>query len=166
MSGCFRVSVVVLLLVLAFAPCFRVFSVFGADDVSSKVSAAESAVVSAFSGVLDAEKAGANVTGLLVQLDDAAGLLAQAEMAFRKGDVNLTAVKADGALAGAGAVQSEASVAKDNALVAGQNALGLTVGFSLVGSVAFVLVLFFVWGWLRRRYSAGLLEAKPEVDVQ
>jgi hypothetical protein len=166
MSGRFRVSAVVLLLVLVVGSCFGVFSVFGADDVSSKVSAAEGAVASAFSGVLDAEKAGANVTGLLVQLDNSAGLLAQAEMAFRKGDANATAVKADGALAGASVVQSEASAAKDNALVASQNALWLTVGFSLVGSVAFVLVLFFVWRWLRRRYSAGLLEAKPEVDLR
>jgi hypothetical protein len=166
MSGRFRVSAVGVLLVLVVASSFRVFSVLGADDVSSRVSAAESALVSAFGGVLDAEKVGANVTGLLVQLDGSAALLAQAEMAFRKGDANATVVKADGALAGAVAVQSEALGAKDNAFVASQNALGLTVGFSLVGSVAFVLVLFFVWRWLRRRYSAGLLEAKPEVELQ
>lgn len=134
-----------------------------ADQVLPKVAEAEIAVGQAFSAVLDAEQAGANVTGLLARLNDAAALLAQAEMALRTGDANAAVDNATGALSIASEVKAEAVYAKASALVADDNALQSTITFSVVGAVTFVLALLLVWHRLRHRYVKNLLHSKPEV---
>jgi len=85
---------------LAFGSCFLIEDcVFAqADQTSSKLQTANTAVGRAFNAVLDAEKAGANVTDLLSQLNVAAGILAQAENLYRTGDFNTAAAKAESAL--------------------------------------------------------------------
>ena len=65
------------------------------SQAQSKLQAADSAVNQAFNAVLNAEKAGANVTGLDNQLSVAANWLAEAQVAYRAGDFNSTVVKAD-----------------------------------------------------------------------
>jgi predicted PurR-regulated permease PerM len=134
------------------------------DQTVSKLQAAESAIDQAFDAVLDAEKAGANVTGLLARLNAAADLLAQAEIAVRKGDSNAGA-KGDSVLSIAGEVETAAVAARDAALGAGQNALYSTVAFSSVGVVVFVLVLFLVWRQSKQSNVKSVFEAKPEVSV-
>jgi hypothetical protein len=73
---------------LAFGSClYSGHYVFAqTDQTASKLQAANTAVEETFNAVLDAEKAGANVTGLLAQLNVAAGVLAQAENSFRTGE--------------------------------------------------------------------------------
>jgi hypothetical protein len=132
-----------------------------ADQVSPKVAEADIAVGQAFSSVLDAEQAGANVSVLLARLNNAAALLAQAEMASRNGDANAAADKATGALSIASEVKAEAVDSKASALVAGENALWFTIVFSAVGAVALVLALFLVWRRLKRRYVKNLFHSKP-----
>ena len=58
------------------------------DQTTSKLQVANTAVNQAFSAVLDAEKAGANVTDLLFQLNYAQDVLAKAENSYRIGDLN------------------------------------------------------------------------------
>lgn len=53
----------------------------------------------AFVAVSEAEKAGANVTGLLGRLNDGADLLAQANVAYRVGDISGALDKAAGVFA-------------------------------------------------------------------
>jgi hypothetical protein len=130
----------------------------------SKLEAANNAIEQAFRAVLDAEQAGANVTGLLARLNVAADLLAQAEIAVRKGDLSV-GIEADSALSIAGEVEAAAVAARDAALDAGQSALYSTVAYSSVGVVVFVLVLFLVWRQLKQSYVRRLFEAKPEVSV-
>ena len=154
-----------LFIFLAFGSCFYsghyVFA--QTDQTASKLQAANNAVDGAFSAVWDAEKAGANVTGLLVQLNVAAGDLAQAENSYRTGDSNTAATKADSALSIAQQVSASAQSVKHNASVSGQTAFWLTIAFSEVGAPVFVLGLFLVW----RRYKRGYMEKfpglKPEV---
>jgi hypothetical protein len=114
------------------------------DRLESKLEAANNAIEQTFRAVLDAEHARVNVAGLLARLNVAADLLAQAEIAVRKGDLSVGA-KADSVLSIAGEVETAAVAARDAALGAGQNALYSTVAFSSVGVVVFVLVLFLVW---------------------
>ena len=133
------------------------------DQTTSKLQAANTAVNQAFNAVLDAEKAGANVTGLLAQLNTAAGILAQAENSYRSGDLNTAAAKADSALPIAQQVITAAQSAKQTALVSGQNSFWSIIVLTVIGAVVFVLVLFLVWRWFKRRYIKNLSEAKPEV---
>ena len=133
------------------------------DQTASKLQAANNAVEQAFNAVLDAEKAGANVTGLLAQLNDAAGILAQAENSYRTGDSNTAAAQADSVLPIAQEVTTSAQNAKQTALVSGQNAFWFTIEFTEIGAFVFVLALFLVWRWFKRSYIKSLSEAKPEV---
>jgi hypothetical protein len=159
----FKYSVPALLVFLAVASfvCNKSYAEV-ADQVPPKVAEADIAVGQAFNAVLHAEQAGANVTSLLAQLNDAAALLAQAEMASRNGDANAAADNATGALSIASEVKAEAVDAKASALVAGTNALWFTTVFSVVGATALVLALFLVWRRLKHGYFKNSLESKPE----
>jgi CHASE3 domain sensor protein len=133
------------------------------DQTASKLQAANTAVEHAFNAVLDAEKAGVNVTGLLVQLNVAAGDLAQAENSYQAGGSNTAAVQADSVLPIAQEVTNYARDAKQAALVSGQYAFWLTIAFSVIGAFVLVLVLFLVWRRFKRGYMEKLPGLKPEV---
>ena len=136
------------------------------DQTASKLQAANNVVEQAFNAVLGAEKAGANVTGLLAQLNDAAGILAQAENSYRTGDSNTAAAQADSVLPIAQEVTTAAQDAKQTALVSSQNAFWSTIAFTVIGAFVFVLALFLVWRWFKRSYIKSLSDAKPEVNSQ
>jgi len=136
------------------------------DQTASKLQAANTAVEQAFNAVLDAEKAGANVTGLLAQLNTAAGILAQAENSYRTGDSNTAAAQADSVLPIAQEVTTSAQDAKQTALVSGPNAFWSTMAFTVIAGFVFVLALFLVWRRFKRSYIKSLSEAKPEVNSQ
>jgi hypothetical protein len=91
-----------------------------------KLQLANDAVDQAFNAVLDAEKAGANVTGLLVQINTAQGILAQAENSYRTGNANTAANLADSVLPIAQQVKLDAQSAKQTAIVSEQNAFWST----------------------------------------
>ena len=156
------------LLIIAFGTSFFTMHYVCAqtDQTASKLQAANNAFEQAFNAVLDAEKAGANVTTLLAQLNNAAGILAQAENSYRTGDSNTAAVKADSVLPIAQEVTTAAQNAKQTALVSGQNAFWSTIVFTVIGAFAFVLVLLLVWRRFKRRYINNLSQAKPEVSSQ
>ena len=153
---------------LALAPCFcAVRSVFAeTDQAGSQLQAANNAVEQAFNAVLDAKKAGANVTSLLAQLNTAEGILAQAENSYRIGDNNKAANDADAVLPIAQQVTAAAQTAQGSVSASIQAAVFPTVAFTVEGAVVFVLVLFLVWSWFKRRYIKSLSDAKPEVNSQ
>ena len=107
----------ILLLVVSVGFC-SLSSVFAqSDDAASKLQLANSAINSAFDAVSDAEKAGANVTDLLSQLNGAADSLAQAEIAYRQADYTTAIIKSDEVVLVSGlvvdAAQNEKQAASD-----------------------------------------------------
>ena len=58
------------------------------DQAGSKLQAANDAVNQAFNAVLDAEKAGANVTDLMAQINVAESILTQTENSYRTENTN------------------------------------------------------------------------------
>lgn len=158
-------SIVVLMIVLALSVCLLGVEQATAqtDQTTSKLQAANTAVNQAFNAVLDAEKAGANVTDLLAQINVAEGLLAQAENSDRTGNTNTAATQADSVLPIAQQVTNEAQNAKQTAIVSSQNALWSTIVLTAIGVFVFVLVLFLVWRRFKRNYIERLSEAKPEL---
>jgi preprotein translocase subunit SecF len=134
-----------------------------ADQASSKLQVANDAVNQAFNAVLDAEKAGANVTGLLAQLNNAQGILAQAENSYRTGDFNTAANQADSVLPIVQQVTLDAQSVKQTAIVSSQNAFWTTIALTVIGIFVFVLILFLVWRRFKRNYIERLSESKPEL---
>jgi len=135
------------------------------NQATSKLQEANIAVNQAFNAVLDAEKAGANVTDLLSRLNYAIGILAQAETSYRTGYFNKASAQADNVLPLAHQITTAAQNAKQTALVSNQNAFWSTVALTVIGAFVFVLVLFLVWRQFKRNYIKNLSEAKPEVTV-
>jgi hypothetical protein len=130
---------------------------------ASSLDGAEALVCQVFETVLEAEEAGANVSGLMADLNEAGALLAEAEILRRHGDLDEAADVAEQAVVIANDVESEALELKNLALVNRQSVFWFSSVCSLVGVSVFLIVLFFVWGWFRRVYVRRLLRMKPEV---
>jgi CHASE3 domain sensor protein len=139
------------------------FVASGYAEVSSSLDEADALVCRAFEAVLEAEVAGANVSVLIAELDEAGAFLARADILRRNGNVDEAVSLADQAVAIASDVEGEASELRSSALVNSQNVLQLSLIFSVAGASVFLLVLFFVWRWFRRVYVRKLLRMKPEV---
>ncbi len=143
------------------------YNVFAqAEQLPSKLEAADAAIEHGFNAVLDAEKVGANVTGLLAQLRNATTILAQAENSNRTGDSNTTTIQADKAILIAQEVTVSAQDAKQNAMVSNQIAMWSTVAFTVIGASVFISTLFLLWRRLTRYYVEKRFQAKPEVNSQ
>jgi multidrug efflux pump subunit AcrB len=168
MNKCCKILFFTLFVLISLSYCFNSENYVFAqtDQTASKLQVANSAVGQAFSAVLDAEKAGANVTVLLDQLNYAATILAQAENSDRTGNSTAAAAQADSVLPFAQEVTALAQDAKQAALVSGQNTVWFTLAFTVIVGFVFVLVLFLVWRRFKRGYVDGLSESKPEVKNQ
>jgi CHASE3 domain sensor protein len=165
MNAHIKHSIIPLLVVLMLSIC--ILSVQEAtaqtDQITSRLQVANTAVNQAFNAVLDAEKAGANVTDIMFRLNYAMGILAQAENSNRTGYFNRAATQADSILPLAQQITTTAQNAKQTAIVSNQNTFWSTITLTAIGVFVFFLVLFLIWRLLKRKYIKGLSEAKPEV---
>lgn len=135
----------------------------GAGEASVSVGEADVAVRQAFNATLDAEKAGANVSGLIVRLNETGDALAKAENALRSGDSSGAANNASLCIGIAESVKSDADVLKASALDEAQTVFWAYLTFSVVGIAVFVVVLALVWHRFKRGYGGKVLGMKPEV---
>jgi hypothetical protein len=163
-----RFSSIILPVILILSICFLGLNtaIAQTNQADSKLQSANNSVNQAFNAVLDAQKAGANVTDLLSQLNTAANILAQAENSYRARDINGAIAKANSLLPITQEITNDAQVLKQSAIVNTQNNFWSTIIFSVVITVVFVLVLFFIWRWFKRNYMNRLSEVKPEVTNQ
>ena len=79
-------SAAVLLFALSSTLMISVSATGNQEVAAFTISDAEQSMARAYEAVLDAERFGASVSGLLVRLNDAAALLSEARMAFDVGD--------------------------------------------------------------------------------
>jgi hypothetical protein len=133
------------------------------NEASSKISEADSALKIAFKSVWEAERVGANVSGLVSDLKIAENFLAEAEIAFANGDLNGTISKADQCITIANSVQNDATILFNLASANLWKIFWLTLTFSSVGAIAFVIFLTQVWGRFKRSYFKKMMKMKPEV---
>jgi hypothetical protein len=133
------------------------------NTVQSQLQFATNEFAQAFVAVSDAQKAGANVTFLVAQLNSAAGSLSQADMLFARGDFNGTVAAASAASLAAQSIIPQAQSLEAAAQVSSRNAAFNSVIFSVAGVVVFLSVLFLIWSYVKKSYLRNILEAKPEV---
>ena len=157
--------VVTFLVFLTFYSCLcSEHFVFGqTDQTSSKLQIASVAVEKAFNVVLDAEKAGGNVTQLLLKLNTAGVLLAAAQNAYNSGNTANVTLIAENVRQIADQVNGDAINLRNASFVESQNSFWLTLIFSIVGAGVFGLSVWFVWRRFKRTFIKKLLGAKPEV---
>lgn len=109
------------------------------DEASSKIDLADSMLRTAFVGVLEAESSGANVTGLMVKLDEAGQFLTEARVLYSQGNLSEAGTDADECFSTANATVEEAASLKSSALADGQTSFWHALAFSSAASVAFVV---------------------------
>jgi len=156
----------VLLVLSVFAvPVFvsGAFGVDGEDVAVSAVDRAEAEVVSAYEAVLGAEEAGADVSGLLDELNVAGGYLAEAHVWFGLGDFDEAARLADLCYDAVVDVSGEAFDLESEAHALRVTDSVVRITGSMVGVVVVVFLGFAVWRVFKRRYSRRVLEMRPEV---
>jgi hypothetical protein len=139
--------------------------VIGADDASSSVKSADSDLGLAFNATLDAERASANVSGLIASLNAAGGLLDEAEVALAEGNSSGAASMADQCIVIAESVQSEAGTLKASASAQARTTFWTYLTFSVVSSAAFTVALLLVWRRFKRGYLRKMLSMKPTVTA-
>jgi len=154
-----------LVLSVSVVPIFVSSAIAESDDDAalSAIDGAEVSMVSAYEAVLEAEADGVDVSGLLLRLDDAGGLLVEARVAYGLGDFD-EAVGFAGLCSEVGdAVNSDAVDLRLGVQGSRVTELWLTLAGSLVGVVVVLFVGFFGWGVVKRRFVRRVLEMKVEV---
>jgi len=136
----------------------------GQEMASSVINQAEDVVASAYEAVLEAERAGANVSGLLARLNQAGEFLAGAWVAFRLGDFEEAARSASLCSEISESVKNEAGEMRVEAYGLRVKGFWLTMTGSLVGVVAVVFGSFVGWRVFKRRYYMRVSRMKPEVS--
>jgi hypothetical protein len=124
-------------------------------DARSAVAVAQGKVVDCYTAVAEAAKAGANVTSLLVRLNDAGELLSQANLAYSAGNFDSArkfAVQSQTRLNG---FVGEANASKENALQEQYWNFMVNVVGSLAGTAAVVLGGFVGWRLLKRKHRSA-----------
>jgi hypothetical protein len=133
------------------------------DQTASKLQLANSAVGQAFNAVFNAEKAGGNVARLLVKLNTAGELLANAQNAYNSGNTANVISMVENVTQLAEQINGEAINLRNKSVIESQNSFLLTLIFSTVGAVVFGVSLLYGWRRFRRSFMKKLLGLKPEV---
>jgi len=140
-------------------------SVFGMDsnEALTAIRRAEFAVASAYEAVLEAEKAGANVSVLLEEVNVGAENLTKACMLYRIGDLEEAVYFADLCCSSVVNVTNEAETLRDLAVVERKKQVLVTSLASTFGVGVTVFGGFFGWRWFKEWYLRRVLKMKPEV---
>jgi len=159
-------SATVLLFALSSMLMFPVSAAGNQEVAASSISEAELSMAEAYEAVLDAESADADVSGLLVRLNDAAELLSEARMAFDAGDFDEAAGYAESTSEVGYEVLDEAGVLEIEAADARvQSSWGFLV-ISVLGVSVVVVVSAMGYRFFKRRYYRRLSKMNPRVEGQ
>jgi hypothetical protein len=158
------ISATVLLLVLFLMLMFSVSAAGNQDVTASSISEAELSMAQAYEAVLDAERVDADVSGLLVQLNDAVELLSEARMAFDAGDFDEAAGYAESTSEVGYDVADEAELLEMEAANAQvHNSWGYLV-ISALGVSVVVIAYVVGYRFFKRRYYRRLSKMRPRVE--
>jgi len=122
-------------------------------EAGAAIAEAEGKIVICYRAVADADRVGANITGLLVVLNDAGDVLSRAELAYKFGDFDYAVSLALQSQERLSSFVEEADVLRGAAMQARYWDFLVNVVGSIMGAVAVVCGGFVVWVVLRRRYS-------------
>lgn len=135
------------------------------DEASLAISEANDKLKMAFEAVLETERAGANVSYLIDNLNEAGRILTEAESAYKAGDFSKAMAMAGECSILADNIVSEASNLRERAIVNAETVFWHNLAISIFGTAAFLVALVFAWNWFKRAYVERMLNMKLEVSV-
>jgi VIT1/CCC1 family predicted Fe2+/Mn2+ transporter len=129
----------------------------------SVVEGVEETVVEVYEVILEAERAGVDVSGLLHRLDVAGEYLTLARMCLRTGNLEGAARNASLSEEALDGLVEDAGVLRERAVKESDERFWMAIGGSVVGVVTVVCGGWLGWSWFKRWYYRRALEMKPEV---
>lgn len=166
MSGFARVLRMLLVFLILFAfltlAMTGVCLVVSESEAELRIEEAEVAVSSAYVAVLEAEKSGADVSGLLMNLTYGGNFLAEAQMRYRNGDFGGGVYYADLSVQSVMGLVEEAEQLRVLAIAENEDRYFLTVATSGVAVVVIVFGGVVGWRFFKERYFEKVLKMKPE----
>lgn len=123
----------------------------------------EEAVFEGYGAVLDAEEAGADVSGLLDRLNIAGEYLALAKMCMRIGNLESAVGNASLSVEGLEGIVEDAKILKDRSIKEADEHFSFTITASVVGVTAVLCCSWLGWNWFKKRYYERALKMRPEV---
>ena len=115
-----------------------------AENENALITEAQSSINQAFANVLAAEQSGGDITDLMLNLNNAGALLAEAENSYRSGAFDDISSKAVSARMIANQVNEDAIALRNDSFLAFQNVLFFNLMVSIIGSILFCLLLWFL----------------------
>jgi hypothetical protein len=159
-----RLNVIYLIFSFLFYPAvLRVSATYSENADYTLIQSAENAVSSAYDSVLEAESAAANVTQLILDLNEAVTYLSSAENLFRNGDPDDVFELTSRSIEIANIVKNKAAVLRSSALAERDFVSKASFIGSVAGVCVFLAFMLLFWGWFKRHYVRRLLDMKPEV---
>jgi len=122
-------------------------------EAASAIAATREKVAWCYQAVSEADRAGANVTGLLFTLNEAGLLLSKADLAYRMGDYDPAERYATLGLNRLIGFESEARNLRDFGLWQRDSDFWVNIVGSSVGAVVVLVCSFLVWGFLKRKHT-------------
>lgn len=123
------------------------------SNVETAIASAKNRISDCYSAAKEAEAAGANITGLMGALNEAASLLSQAELAYAANDFGVAvnfAIQSQNAL---NDFIGEANTLKETGLQQQNQGFLINVVGSTIGAFAVIVVGGLVWFLLKRKYE-------------
>lgn len=118
---------------------------------------------SAFLAVLDAEKAGVNVSSMLVDLNNALNLLSSSKVMLSGGDLDGAAAAATRSTDVAQNIRSEALSLKASTIADHMSAFRLSAVMYLAGVGLFLSLMVLAWQRFREHYVRRAMDLRPVV---
>jgi len=140
----------ILLVVLLVSPVLG----YGEDEAKAVIEMVEGEVLSCYRAVSEAEKAGANVSGLLDVLNEVGWFLSKAKLAYSQGDFDSAVAYANECSSRLDGFLEQAESLKVNAEQAGYWDFIVNFVGSGVGALCVVVGGFVVWSFLKKRGKA------------
>jgi hypothetical protein len=114
---------------------------------------------------LEAEGAGANVSSLLVELNNGSALLSKAQMQYRIGNFSEAVSFADQCYDSLNGIETEANGLRDNASMDRKQRMLISAVGSTLAISAVIFASVFGWCFFKSKYCKQVLEMKPEVQA-
>ena len=160
---CFSVMLFIITFLLFFPGVPQVLG-YEAEAVS-RISQAEDSIKAAYLSVLEAERAGGDVSELVVRLNDVLGYFSGAERALEAGEYDPAVFLAEKVIEGSNVVLSDGTRLRSSAELHGEIVFRNQVVLSFLVVCFTVMFGFLGWGFFKGYYVRRLMGLRPEVSV-
>lgn len=157
MNGCqnskwYAIIIYLMCSFLLFPAILKVASASNENEGSTLIQQAEEAVSIAFQAVLKAENTGANVTNLIIRLNEAASDLSDAKVLLINGSSGDITKLVEHLVGITAQVKNEAQVLQANTQLNHDYIMKITIIELLVSVVVFLLIMAFIWSRFKSYY--------------